>query len=79
MTATAPEGWLTAEDLAAEWKQDVRWVKDHMASGEIPTVKVGRHRFFTPECRAQMVAAQLKNTEPTAAETWGRPVRGRAS
>lgn len=71
--------WLTPAELADELGRPLRWVEEHMAAGDIPCVKVGRFRYFTPECRTRLVEAQLASTTPTldaaaeVAESWGRP------
>lgn len=68
--------WLTPQQLAAQWGKSTRWVRDHMTSGEIPSVKVGSQRWFTPECRAELVRRQIEQAKP---DPWGRARRGRAS
>lgn len=69
-------GWLTPQQLSTEWGKSLRWVRDHMTSGEIPSVKVGSQRWFTPECRAELVRRQVEQAKP---DPWGRAKRGRAS
>lgn len=70
--------WLTPSQLAAELGRPARWVEEHMASGDIPSVRLGRFRYFTPECRARLVAAQL--SEPAEVEdSWGRPTGRRSA
>ncbi len=49
-----------------------------MAAGIIPSIKLGSHRYFTPECRARLVAQQL-GAVPTPAESWGRASKKKAS
>ena len=73
--------WLTPEQLAAELGRPTRWVKLKMAAGDIPSVRIGAARWFTPECRARLVASQLGDPEAAAevAESWGRPTGRRSA
>ena len=66
------DGWLTPEQLADELGKPVEWVRKHMRTGAIPSVRIGRERWFTPECRDRLVAGQLR--EP-ATDSWGRVTR----
>lgn len=63
---TAPyHTWQTPAELAAELRPDddpataTKWVERQMAAGVIPSIKVGRRRYFTPACREQMEREQL--------------------
>lgn len=72
--------WLTPAELADELGRPLRWVEEHMAAGDIPCVKLGRFRYFTPECRARLVAAQLARPDTDAvADSWGRPTGRRSA
>lgn len=71
--------WMTPAQLGEQLGRTERWVKDEMAAGRIPSIKVGRYRYFTPECRALMVEQQLAVKPTTPADQWGRATRGRAS
>lgn len=74
-----PETWLTPAQLAQELGQSVRWVMTHMRKGDIPSVKLGQSRYFTPECRAALVARQISEASDPA-NKWGRATkRSRAS
>ena len=66
--------WLTVPALADAWGQTERWVIDHMDAGDIPFVRVGRQRFFTPGCAAQMEARAL-NPDRDEADGWGQVTR----
>ncbi len=70
--------WMTPAELAAELGQTERWVVTHMRTGDIPSVKVGRARYFTPECRAALVARQVAEAA-TPENRWGRATRKRSS
>lgn len=76
---TQPSGWQTPAELAAELRPEAapvtrtRWVKRLMNSGQIPSVKVGNRRYFTPECRRQMEAEQLHTAESDSG--WGHITR----
>lgn len=80
MSAADP-AWLTPADLAAELRPDdlpatrEQWVKRQMRTGAIPSIKIGRRRWFTPECRRQMEREQLGLAEQDAG--WDRVTRGR--
>ncbi|GEM_PF-5791731 len=69
---------MTPAELAAELGQTERWVVTHMRTGDIPSVKVGRARYFTPECRAALVARQVAEAA-TPENRWGRATRKRSS
>ena len=54
-----PADWITPAQLAEQWSTPdqpvtVDWVRRQMAAGRIPSVKVGKKRFFTPACRAEL-------------------------
>lgn len=71
--------WLTPAQLAEELGRPTRWIEDHMTAGDIPSVRIGRFRYFTPECRARLVETQLASKTPLLdeaaeiARSWGRP------
>jgi hypothetical protein len=69
---------MTPAELAAELGQTERWIVTHMRTGDIPSVKVGRARYFTPECRAALVARQVAEAA-IPANKWGRATRKRSS
>lgn len=56
--------WMTTEQLAAEMGRPVRWVQEKFKTGEIPSVKIGNRRWFTAECRAELMARHLGTVEP---------------
>lgn len=71
--------WLTPEQLAQDMGRPVRFVKEQMASGAIPSIKIGGRRYFTPECRAALMASQLAAPpQPAAPATneWSLVTRG---
>ena len=74
--------WLSPEQLASELTRPdqvvtVAWVRDQMARGAIPSVKVGRRRWFTPDCRAELSARMAAATRP--ADRSGFGVKSRAA
>lgn len=75
MTATTDNnGWLTPEQLAEEMDRPIRWVQEYMASGDIPSVKIGNRRFFTPECRAELHRRFIER-QREADDGWGQVTR----
>lgn len=71
------ETWITPAQLASELGQTTRWVAEKMRSGEIPSVKLGASRYFTPECRAELVRRQVEASTPKPGDGWGRVTRKR--
>ena len=52
-------GWLSPAQLAEELSTEDRpvtaeWVRRHMSTGDIPSIRVGNRRWFTPACREAM-------------------------
>lgn len=74
-TSPAKSDWLTAADLAPLWGKDERTIARMMVREEIPTVKIGVTRYFTPECRAELHRRQRVTTPEV--EGWGRRERGK--
>lgn len=71
---TAPQSdWLTPDELAEQMGRPSRWVKERMASGDLPSVKVGGRRFWTPGCMAELEARHL--AAKTEAAGWGRKTK----
>lgn len=77
MSAPDPT-WLEPADLAAQMKRPVRWVEARMRSGELPSVKVGSKRYFTPGCLAELERRNLQADERPV-EDWGRLTRRRSA
>jgi hypothetical protein len=69
--------WLTPEELAEQMGMSARWVKDRFASGDLPSVKVGGKRFWTPGCMEELEARHLKGKSES--DDWGRVTRARRS
>lgn len=78
MTGAPHPDWLTPADLAERMGRPVRWVEDRMRTGEIPSVKVGSKRWFTPGCMVELERRQLHADERPADE-WGRLTRRRSA
>ena len=76
MTTPHPD-WITPEALAEQMGRSVRWVKERMASGELPSVKVGGVRFWTPGCMSELEQRALGR--PAEEDGWGRITRGRSA
>lgn len=74
MTNIKPhEDWLTPDELAQRMGRSPRWVKEQMAAGELPSVKVGGTRYWTPGCMSELEARHL--AAKTASEGWGRKTK----
>jgi hypothetical protein len=69
--------WITPEQLAERMGRSVRWVKDRMASGDLPSVKVGGVRYWTPGCMEELERKQLQREDEAAG--WGRIGRRRSA
>ena len=67
--------WLTPEQAADLLGLSLRTVKGHLASGHIPSVKVGNARYITPACLAELERRQ--GIEQPEVDGWGR--KGRRS
>lgn len=65
--------WVTPEQLAEQMGRPVRWVKEAMTSGELPSVKVRGRRYWTPGCMAELERKHLAETEQAVG--WGRKTR----
>lgn len=86
MTTTLAD-WLSPADLADELTRisdkpvTAEWVRRQMATGAIPSVKVGQRRWFTPRCREELERRATARAEATAdVSGFGRVTRiGRAS
>lgn len=72
-----PKDWMTPEELAEQMGRPVRWVKDQMASGALPSVKVGGRRYWTPGCMEELERRHLAGKAEV--DGWGRVSRGKAS
>ncbi|MFK5691328.1 helix-turn-helix domain-containing protein [Ornithinimicrobium sp. LYQ92] len=70
-----PNGWLTPDQFAASLERPVRWVQDHIRTGAIPTVPIGRYRYITPACIEQMERNALGGSSEMG-DDWGRVTRG---
>jgi len=69
---TAPDRLYDKQELADWLGVPVGWVRDAIARRVIPITWVGRHARFSPEDRAEIVAAGHENPTPA---TGGRAVR----
>lgn len=65
--------WITPEQLAEQMGRSARWVKERMASGDLPSVKVGGCRYWTPGCMTELEARHL--AAKTEAQGWGRKTK----
>ena len=72
MSAPHPD-WLTPDQLAEQMGRSPRWVKDRMNSGDLPSVKVGGVRYWTPGCMTELEARHL--AAKTVSEDWGRKTK----
>lgn len=65
--------WLTPDELAAEMGRSARWVREQMAAGSLPSVKVGGVRYWTPGCMVELERRHLANAERASeGNPWGR-------
>lgn len=85
MTALPGPDWITVEQLAEQLRPDVarevgeRWVRDQMARGAIPSVRIGSKRYLPRAMHDSWIASLNTAPETPAADAWGRPPRARKS
>ena len=86
MTTTLAD-WLSPADLTDELTRisdkpvTAEWVRRQMATGAIPSVRVGHRRWFTPRCREELERRATERADAAADSSgYGRVTRiGRAS
>lgn len=75
-----PGHFWTPEMLAERMDAPLKWVRERMATGELPNVRTGRRRYWTTDCAVRYAAQiEAKATAPTSVSGFDRRTRsGRA-
>lgn len=71
--SAAPVGWLSPAELAVELSVPAKWVEENMRNGSIPSVKIGRRRWFTPRCRELLEDRAAESFRPGPAAGTATP------